>query len=548
MPNTRGKFLLRVAVTCLVVGVAVKVLSPHRSAETVPDGQKQPLTGGDFWSKSSGKKEEVVKLKEAPAKKTNAPQEVPPKEEDAGAQAPNPEPSRELSAPLRIVHLDLKGAAPKVKYLEQIFPLFSSLGATGVLMEYEDMFPYQGDLKILQSPHAYSLEDIKQIRNLAKLSNLEVIPLVQVFGHLEFVLKHEAALVKDMVTQVLEQHPDSSWFHMGADEVFGLGESQDSKNWLHSNNGDKGRMYLNHVTAVARFIKEKRPAVGLLMWDDMMRQIGVDVLKESGLQNLASPMIWFYSPELNLKAIDNLISKYQEVGFKGVWFASAFKGASDIAQIWTPLGHHLNNHLSWVKVISSMSKYPSISFRGIVLTGWQRYEHFTVLCEILPVAIPSLAVCLQSLVHGEFADKAQLQTQHILGCKIEIDKGICEGSGAFAGSQVYNMVLHISRNLQKQTDDLMKDYNVRGSFTHYHRKYNFANPRNLGFFMEKLKKLLDEWETYMENFRSQMEAIFFPDTVEEWMDENVNRNMDRLRKMVGDAERIMKLKGRPKSH
>lgn len=29
-----------------------------------------------------------------------------------------------------------------------------------------------------------------------------------------------------------------------------------------------------------------------------------------------------------------------------------------------------------------------------------RYDHFSVLCELLPVGIPSLAVCLQVLLHG----------------------------------------------------------------------------------------------------------------------------------------------------
>lgn len=69
---------------------------------------------------------------------------------------------------------------------------------------------------------------------------------------------------------------------------------------------------------------------------------------------------------------ESLISKYQDSGFSSVWFASAFKGASGADQRWTPLDHHLKNHLIWLKVMEAMPKYPSISFQGIILTGWQR--------------------------------------------------------------------------------------------------------------------------------------------------------------------------------
>ncbi len=44
----------------------------------------------------------------------------------------------------KIIHLDLKGAPPRVGYLEVLFPLFKVWGATGLLLEYEDMFPYSG--------------------------------------------------------------------------------------------------------------------------------------------------------------------------------------------------------------------------------------------------------------------------------------------------------------------------------------------------------------------------------------------------------------------
>lgn len=88
---------------------------------------------------------------------------------------------------LKIVHLDLKGAPPKLSYYAEFFPFLKKLGASGVLIEYEDMFPY---LSIDASANnAYTRGEIETILKLANESSLEVIPLIQTFGHLEFLLK-----------------------------------------------------------------------------------------------------------------------------------------------------------------------------------------------------------------------------------------------------------------------------------------------------------------------------------------------------------------------
>lgn len=52
------------------------------------------------------------------------------------------------------------------------------------------MFPYSGILKSVPAHNAYTLEQVKEILALAEELKLEVIPLVQTFGHLEFILKH----------------------------------------------------------------------------------------------------------------------------------------------------------------------------------------------------------------------------------------------------------------------------------------------------------------------------------------------------------------------
>jgi len=79
----------------------------------------------------------------------------------------------------------------------------------------------------------------------AHQSGLEVIPLVQTFGHLEFILKlpefrhfRELSafpqeicpsnpdsfqiLVRELIQQVMSVHQTAKWLHIGCDEVFHL--------------------------------------------------------------------------------------------------------------------------------------------------------------------------------------------------------------------------------------------------------------------------------------------------------------------------------------
>lgn len=112
----------------------------------------------------------------------------------------------------RFVHLDLKGAAPKISYYEKLFPYLKKLGATGLLIEYEDMFPYTGRLSVIQNGFAYSKSDIERIQKLADENELRIMPLLQVYGHLEYVLKlkefqslREDARYPQVITPCLEE-------------------------------------------------------------------------------------------------------------------------------------------------------------------------------------------------------------------------------------------------------------------------------------------------------------------------------------------------------
>lgn len=163
----------------------------------------------------------------------------------------------------RFVHLDLKGAPPKVEYLQKLFPFLRRAGANGILLEYEDTFPYDGKfLHHAVADNAYSSSEIEDIKRSAKENSLEIIPLVQTLGHLEFFLKLENyrhlremdefpqavcpsrnetyELLTAMIDQIMIAHPDSKWLHIGCDEVYQIGICDLCKH------KDRDELFLNH--------------------------------------------------------------------------------------------------------------------------------------------------------------------------------------------------------------------------------------------------------------------------------------------------------------
>uniref|UniRef100_A0A8C6RCF4 Hexosaminidase D n=1 Tax=Nannospalax galili TaxID=1026970 RepID=A0A8C6RCF4_NANGA len=508
---------------------------------------------------------------------------------------------------MRLVHLDLKGAPPKVSYLSEVFPLFHALGANGLLIEYEDMFPYEGHLKVLRAKYAYSPAEVAEILRLARLSQLEVIPLVQTFGHMEFVLKHAAfahlrevalfpntlnpheaeslAVVKAMIDQILELHRGAQWLHMGCDEVYFLGEGETSKQWLQQEQNSQAKLCLSHIRAVASHVLAQHPGTTPLVWDDMLRDIPQDQLKASGVPQMVEPVLWDYGADLDVYCKVLLMEKYQECGFQRLWAASAFKGATGASQALTPVEHHIRNHMQWLQVADSG---PVDILQGIILTGWQRYDHFSVLCELLPVGIPSLAACLQLLVHGTsltmapaltfhmvneqhaglagvpcngvpaahstqglgglsyhfclwmvsggFTEHVKLKVESFLGVtSLEMMDAVSEGAGSFPGSDIHALITQISLHLRSSVDALLeRNRYVTGWFSPYHRRRKLIHPVMIQHIQPEALSLLSRWSTLVQQLEVALQLAFYPDTIEEWLEENVHPSMQRLQGLVQD--------------
>ncbi|XP_070707641.1 hexosaminidase D [Pempheris klunzingeri] len=460
----------------------------------------------------------------------------------------------------KLVHLDLKGAPPRVEYLHKLIELFSQLGVDGLLVEYEDMFPYEGELKLLQATAqpAYSREEILSVQELARSKGMEVIPLVQTFGHMEFVLKHRpmwslrevaecvgtlnphqeggVRLVMEILRQVVELHPDVNTLHIGADEVYMLGEGEESKLWLASPGHTVEQLFLSHVTKVARAIKQAWPHITIIMWDDMMRGMSQDTLKASGLAGLVQPMLWDYTPNLDVDTTVSLLEKYCSAGMSDLWAASSFKGSTSVYTCVPSTQRHVDNHLEWLKVAASVSA--GVNLQGIAITGWQRYDHLSVLCELMPVALPSLAACLQTLSHGQFSTEAQSKVTEKLGVssvEVEAMERTSADDSLFPGRRLAELTVELNSLLNSEDIRFFENNMfVRGWFSPYHRQRKMVSPLIIMQIHSHASTYLATLQQKAEAMREEMVRLYPESTAQEWIEEHFSPIVAPLQRISED--------------
>ncbi len=183
---------------------------------------------------------------------------------------------------LFIYHIDLKRAMWRLDYLADFLSRLQGWGFNAVLLEIEDKFRFANHPALVH-PDAPAHDEWKAWAQGCHAAGLEVIPLVQSLGHLEFVLKHpeyahlrEASnltthldptnprsvpFVGELIDEVIEVFSPSRHFHIGGDETSHLGRSPRLKNEPMEG------LYLRQIRPVLRHVTKRglRP----MLWHDM---------------------------------------------------------------------------------------------------------------------------------------------------------------------------------------------------------------------------------------------------------------------------------------
>ncbi len=304
---------------------------------------------------------------------------------------------------IRGYHFESRFGIPKFERIIEIIEELCKYKFNTILMELEDKFPYE-EVKGITSANALNKEQLKEIIRYANDRYIEIIPLQQTLGHVEYILKkddyypmrevrsgavnselpfsfnpigslsfndidefcpsNEEAyeLIEKMCREMAEKYPSSKYIHIGCDEAWNLINCELCKEKY----GEKGfhKVFLEHTNRVARVITslDKTPVI----WDDMLRGFSEEEFEL--LDKNIVIMCWLYYNG-DLERGISLLTKYREAGFRVIGASSAkcCEGMSSDYLDMPNIKDRLININDWSELSAKFD------LMGVLTTVWSNY-------------------------------------------------------------------------------------------------------------------------------------------------------------------------------
>lgn len=192
------------------------------------------------------------------------------------------------SLEIRGFHRDLLWDRMSFEEIRDLIQTAGKYKLNTFLLEYADMFPYEGKHRQISSADSLSRREIKELVKTAKENYIEIIPQLQCLSYLRYILKLEdyknlreenkiclqicpsnpdsLTLYKELASQIFELHPECKFLHVGGDESRQLGVCPKCREKVKR--VGKAGLYCDYVNQVGSWIKEQGRIP--IIWDDML--------------------------------------------------------------------------------------------------------------------------------------------------------------------------------------------------------------------------------------------------------------------------------------
>lgn len=247
-------------------------------------------------------------------------------------------------------------------------------GINTLIMEWEATYPYAKQHAIISNRYHYTVAEIKTFVAYCSSIGIDVIPLQQSFGHVEYILRNyryaglredqkdysqinpikeeEAkALFTDLFKDMISTHT-SPYIHVGGDETYLLGHSEASQEKVKKLG--MARLYGDYIKMICDVVVSlgKRP----VLWADIAMKYP-EALKSLPKQTVL--VDWNYGWELNRFGDHQKLMSY---GFE-IWGAPALRSNPD-NYFLTDWNKHFKN------IADFIPQAAKLGYKGMVMTSW----------------------------------------------------------------------------------------------------------------------------------------------------------------------------------
>lgn len=270
-------------------------------------------------------------------------------------------------------HLDMRVQVMSMDTLKSFVLKLSRYGINTLIMEWEGTYPFEKN-PLIPNRYAYTKSQVISFIKYCNGLGIDVIPLQQSFGHVEYILRHDkykelredqkdfsqvcplqtkqdSTLFTELYTELASTHT-SKYIHIGGDETYLLGHDERCR--LKAAQEGKSKLYIDYIKLLCNIVIRlgKTP----ILWADIALKYP-DAIKL--LPKGTIFIDWNYGWDMNRFGNHQ---KLLESGYE-IWGAPAIRSSPD-NYFLTQWEKHFKNIHDFVPAAASLG------YKGIVMTSW----------------------------------------------------------------------------------------------------------------------------------------------------------------------------------